>query len=85
MTVPQAERLGVRLPDPGLVWNAERGHHDFTPPDFEELRTVVSGGGQCNAQRLAHRQRAHDEGAWVREAALAYAARRAREAVGEVA
>ncbi|MAY98423.1 1,2-phenylacetyl-CoA epoxidase subunit PaaA [uncultured Nocardioides sp.] len=75
MTVPQAEVLGVTLPDPGLVWNEERGHHDFTQPDWEEFRAVIGGEGPCNAQRLAHRQRAHDEGAWVREAATAYAAK----------
>ena len=75
MTVPQAEVLGVTLPDPGLVWNEERGHHDFTQPDWEELRAVIGGEGPCNAQRLAHRQRAHDEGAWVREAATAYGAK----------
>lgn len=75
MTVPQAERLGVRLPDDGLVWNEARGHHDFTPPDFDELAAVVRGDGPCNAERLAHRRRAHEEGAWVREAALAFAAR----------
>jgi ring-1,2-phenylacetyl-CoA epoxidase subunit PaaA len=79
MTVPQAEVLGVTLPDPGLVWNEERGHHDFTQPDWEELRAVIGGEGPCNAQRLTHRQRANDEGAWVREAATAYAAKQRHE------
>ncbi|SDS67851.1 ring-1,2-phenylacetyl-CoA epoxidase subunit PaaA [Nocardioides scoriae] len=78
MSVPQAEALGVTLPDPDLVWNAERGHHDFGQPDWDEFATVVRGGGPCNSQRIAHRKRAHDEGAWVREAATAFAARRAR-------
>jgi ring-1,2-phenylacetyl-CoA epoxidase subunit PaaA len=82
--VPQARVLGVRLPDPDLRWNAERGHYDFTPPDFEELRRVVNGDGPCNRQRVAHRRRVHEEGAWVREAASAYAAKRAHE-VEEVA
>jgi len=77
MTVPQAERLGVTLPDPGLAWNEERGHHDFGEPDWEEFAQVVRGEGPCNAQRLAHRRRAHEDGAWVREAASAYAARQA--------
>ncbi len=77
MTVPQAKALGVTLPDPGLVWNPERGKHDFTQPDWEEFMAVVKGSGPCNAQRVAHRKRAHDEGAWVREAASAYAAKRA--------
>jgi ring-1,2-phenylacetyl-CoA epoxidase subunit PaaA len=81
MTVPQAEALGVTLPDPGLVWNAERGHHDFSEPDWSELKAVISGSGPCNAQRLAHRRRAHEDGAWVREAARAYAEKQARTGV----
>ncbi len=72
MCVPQAEILGLALPDPDLRWNEERGHYDFTPPDFDELMRVVKGDGPCNRQRMAHRRRAHDEGAWVREAAAAY-------------
>ena len=78
MSVPQAEALGVTLPDPDLVWNAERGHHDFGQPDWDEFMTVVKGGGPCNAQRIAHRRRAHEDGAWVRDAATAFA-RRERE------
>jgi ring-1,2-phenylacetyl-CoA epoxidase subunit PaaA len=73
--VLQAEVLGVRLPDPELRWNAERQHYDFTPPDYHELMRVVSGNGPCNRQRMAHRRRVHQEGAWVREAAMAYAAK----------
>ncbi len=79
MSVPQAEALGVTLPDPDLRWNAERGHHDFGQPDWDEFHAVVSGSGPCNAQRIAHRKRAHDEGAWVREAALAFAGRSEQE------
>ncbi|QIK75851.1 1,2-phenylacetyl-CoA epoxidase subunit PaaA [Nocardioides piscis] len=75
MSVPQAEALGVTLPDPALTWNAERGHYDFGQPDWEEFAAVIAGSGPCNAQRIAHRKRAHDEGAWVREAATAFAAR----------
>jgi ring-1,2-phenylacetyl-CoA epoxidase subunit PaaA len=78
MTVPQADALGVTLPDPDLVWNAERQSYDFGEPDWAEFTAVVKGNGPCNAQRLAHRRRAHDEGAWVREAALAYAAKGGR-------
>jgi ring-1,2-phenylacetyl-CoA epoxidase subunit PaaA len=77
MTVPQAEKLGVTLPDPELTWNAERGHHDFGPVDWDEFMAVVKGNGPCNAQRIARRQAAHDEGAWVREAATAHAAKHA--------
>ena len=77
MTVPQAEKLGVTLPDPELKWNAERGHHDFGEIDWTEFWQVVGGNGPCNAQRIAHRRKAHDDGAWVREAAAAYAAKKA--------
>jgi ring-1,2-phenylacetyl-CoA epoxidase subunit PaaA len=72
MTVPQADALGVTLPDPQLRWNPDRGSYDFGEPDWSELKAVVSGDGPCNAQRLAHRTRAHEDGAWVREAAMAY-------------
>jgi ring-1,2-phenylacetyl-CoA epoxidase subunit PaaA len=75
MTVPQAEALGVTLPDPELGWNAEREHYDFGEIDWDEFKRVVSGDGPCNAQRLAHRRRAHEDGAWVREAAVAHAAK----------
>jgi ring-1,2-phenylacetyl-CoA epoxidase subunit PaaA len=73
MTVPQAEALGLTLPDPELRWNAERGHYDFGEIDFTELFEVIKGNGPCNKQRLAHRVEAHEEGAWVREAAAEYA------------
>jgi ring-1,2-phenylacetyl-CoA epoxidase subunit PaaA len=77
MTVPQAAALGVTLPDPGLRWNSDRQAHDFTEPDWDEFKAVISGSGPCNAQRLAHRRRAHENGAWVREAAAAYADKQA--------
>ncbi|WNV92183.1 1,2-phenylacetyl-CoA epoxidase subunit PaaA [Umezawaea sp. Da 62-37] len=76
--VRQAEVLDLELPDRALTWNAERGHHDFTPPDFDELRRVVAGDGPCNRQRVGNRRRAHEGGAWVREAAVAHAAKRGR-------
>jgi ring-1,2-phenylacetyl-CoA epoxidase subunit PaaA len=85
MTVPQAEVLGLTLPDPDLRWNAERESWDFGEIDFTELFEVVKGNGPCNAQRLEHLVRAHDEGAWVREAAAAYAAKRAAQAKEAVA
>jgi ring-1,2-phenylacetyl-CoA epoxidase subunit PaaA len=75
MTVPQAEALGVTLPDPELRWNEERGAHDFGQPDWAEFKRVISGDGPCNAERIAQRRRAHDEGEWVREAAMAHAAK----------
>jgi ring-1,2-phenylacetyl-CoA epoxidase subunit PaaA len=77
MTVPQAAVLGLRIPDPDLAWDERRGSWDFGTPDFAELREVVAGRGPLNAQRLAHRVAAHTEGAWVREAAVAYAAKQA--------
>jgi Uncharacterized conserved protein len=75
MTVPQAEALGVTLPDPNLKWNPERGSYDFSPIDWDEFTRVLRGQGPCNAQRMARRRAAHEEGAWVREAAAAYAAK----------
>ncbi|UAL28775.1 1,2-phenylacetyl-CoA epoxidase subunit A [Nocardioides rotundus] len=78
MTVPQAEALGLTLPDPELRWNEERGHYDHGEIDFTELFEVIKGRGPCNAERMAHKRRAHEEGAWVREAASAYAAKQAR-------
>jgi ring-1,2-phenylacetyl-CoA epoxidase subunit PaaA len=76
MCVGQVGALGLDLPDPDLRWNAERGHYDYTQPDYDELQRVIKGDGPCNRQRMAHRRQAHDDGAWVREAAAAYAARR---------
>jgi ring-1,2-phenylacetyl-CoA epoxidase subunit PaaA len=79
MTVPQAVALGVTLPDPRLRWNAEREHYDFGDPDWTEFKRVIAGDGPMNQTRIAHRRRADEDGAWVREAAAAHAARR-REA-----
>src|SRR5881409_2218141 len=73
MTVPQADKLGVTLPDPELRWNEERGHHDFGTPDWDEFWRVVKGDGPCNTQRIGHRRAVHDNGAWVRDAAAAHA------------
>ncbi|MBN8508991.1 MAG: 1,2-phenylacetyl-CoA epoxidase subunit A [Burkholderiales bacterium] len=72
-TAPQAQLLGVTLPDPLLQWNEARGHHDFGPIDWDEFWRVVGGEGPCNRERLAARVQAWDDGAWVREAALAHA------------
>jgi ring-1,2-phenylacetyl-CoA epoxidase subunit PaaA len=77
VTVPQAEILGLSLPDPELRWNEERGHYNFGPIDWDELYRVVRGDGPCNRQRMAHRVAAHENGRWVREAALAHEAKRA--------
>jgi len=75
MSVPQADALGVALPDPDLRWNAERDHYDFGEIDWAEFWRVVGGNGPSNRQRVAHRRKAHEDGAWVREAAAAYASR----------
>jgi ring-1,2-phenylacetyl-CoA epoxidase subunit PaaA len=81
MSVPQARALGVTLPDPALKWNAERGHHDFGEIDWDEFWRVVNGNGPCSTQRVEHRRKAHEDGAWVREAATAYAVKQQEEAV----
>jgi ring-1,2-phenylacetyl-CoA epoxidase subunit PaaA len=83
MTVPQAEALGVTLPDPDLRWNEERGRHDFGEIDWSELKRVISGDGPCNAERIAVRKAAHEDGAWVREAAAAHAAKQAARTAGQ--
>jgi len=75
MTVPQAQALGVTLPDPALRWNPERDSYDFGTIDWDEFMQVLRGQGPCNAARMVRRQAAHADGAWVREAAVAYAAK----------
>jgi ring-1,2-phenylacetyl-CoA epoxidase subunit PaaA len=75
MTVPQADKLGLTPPDPDLTWDEETQHWRFGAIDWDEFRRVLKGDGPCNAERMAFRRKAHDEGAWVREAATAYAAR----------
>jgi len=77
MLVPQAAALGLTLPDPRLEWNEQRSHFDYGDLDWDEFHAVLRGEGQCNAQRLAHRRQAHQDGAWVREAASVHAAKAA--------
>jgi ring-1,2-phenylacetyl-CoA epoxidase subunit PaaA len=72
-TVPQAKVLGVTLPDPDLKWNEERGTGTTAPSTGTSSGHVVNGNGPCNRERLATRVKAWDDGAWVREAALAHA------------
>ncbi len=79
MTAPQADVLELTLPDPELRWNDERGHYDFGEVDFTELFEVIKGNGPCNAERMAHKVGAHEDGAWVRDAATAYAEKHARK------
>ena len=80
MSVPQADALGVTFPDSALRWDEELGHYRFGAVDWEEFKQVLAGNGPCNAERIARRRSAHEDGAWVRQAALAYAAKqRARQ------
>lgn len=82
-TVPQADRLGLSVPDDQLVWNEAKnggaGGYDFGPIDWSEFWSVVKGDGPMNRQRIAARQKAWDDGTWVREAALAHAAKKAAQ------
>lgn len=83
-TVPQADFIGLTMPDPDLKWNEERGCYDHGPIDWDEFWRVVKGGGRMNRDRIAARKKAWDEGAWVREAALAHAEKRnARKVAAE--
>jgi ring-1,2-phenylacetyl-CoA epoxidase subunit PaaA len=78
-TVPQADYLELTIPDPDLKWNQEAGHHDFGEIDWTEFYNVIKGYGPCNTQRLRDRRQAQADGAWVREAAMAYAQKRSKE------
>lgn len=73
MIVPQAEALGLSFDDPDLKWNEERGHYDFGELDWDEFKQVIKGEGPCNVQRMQRRRQAHEDGAWVREAAAEFA------------
>ena len=75
-TAPQARYLGLTVPDPDLRWNEARGAYDFGAIDWDEFHQVLQGNGPCNAERMAARRKAHEDGAWVREAAAAHAAKR---------
>ncbi|MFT4760089.1 MAG: ring-1,2-phenylacetyl-CoA epoxidase subunit PaaA [Paraglaciecola sp.] len=76
ITKPQADILGLTIPDPDLKWNEETGQHDFGAINWDEFWQVVKGHGPCNKERLAARNKAWDDGEWVRDAALAYAEKR---------
>jgi ring-1,2-phenylacetyl-CoA epoxidase subunit PaaA len=77
VTVPQAEFLGLKVPDDDLEFDPETGHYRHGEIDWQEFLDVLAGNGPCNRQRLAKRRKAHDDGAWVREAAQAYAEKHA--------
>lgn len=78
-SVAQAALIGLVLPDPDIKWNEERGHYDFGKIDWEEFNNVVAGNGPCNKVRLSNHKSAHDNGAWVREAAAAHAKKKAEK------
>lgn len=78
LTVPQAQAIGVTLPDPDLKYNEETKDWEFGEIDWEEFKQVISGNGPCNKERLAARNKAHADGEWVRAAATAHAAKQAR-------
>ena len=73
MTVPQAELIGLKIPDDELKWNEEKGGYDFGEINWDEFYQVIAGNGPCNKERLEVRNKAHNDGAWVREAAITYA------------
>jgi ring-1,2-phenylacetyl-CoA epoxidase subunit PaaA len=75
-TVSQVEYLGLTVPDENLKWNEAKKGYDFSEPNWTEFKNVISGNGPCNKERLAARNKAHDEGAWVRDAAQAFAKKR---------
>jgi ring-1,2-phenylacetyl-CoA epoxidase subunit PaaA len=83
-TVPQAQYLGLTIPDPGMVQDAD-GHWRYSEIDWTEFKQVLAGNGPCNRDRMAARRKAHDEGAWVRDAAAAYAAKRAQRRTARAA
>jgi ring-1,2-phenylacetyl-CoA epoxidase subunit PaaA len=78
-TVPQAEYLGLTIPDPDLKWNEERGSYDFGEIDWSEFHNVLKGNGPCNRERLRTRVKAYDDGEWFRDALVAHAGKHAKE------
>ena len=80
VTVPQAEFLGLRIPDDALEYDEASGHYRHGEIDWDEFAAVLAGNGPCNRERMAKRRKAHDDGAWVREAAQAYARKHAARA-----
>ena len=84
-TVPQADFLGLTVPDPDLKWNEERGHYDFGEIDWNEFWQVVKGDGPCNRERMNARVQAWEKGEWVRDAAVAHAEKKAARNTSKVA
>lgn len=84
-TIPQADFLGLKVPDPDLKWNEATQHYEFGAIDWNEFQQVIKGNGPCNRERLAARRKAHEDGRWVREAALAYAEKQSARAKSQAA
>ncbi|MEP3844220.1 MAG: 1,2-phenylacetyl-CoA epoxidase subunit PaaA [Paracoccaceae bacterium] len=83
-TVPQAEFLGLTVPDPDLKWNDDKGGYDFSEPDWQEFHDVLAGNGPCSTDRMTARQKAWDDNAWVRDGMMAHAEKkRARKVAAE--
>lgn len=83
LTVPQAEYLGLTIPDPDLKWNEERGHYDYSEPDWSEFYDVLKGNGPCSVDRIETRKKAWDDGAWVREALMAHSEKQKTKVAAE--
>jgi len=79
LTIPQAQALGITVPDPDLRFDPETKNWVFGEIDWSEFQQVIAGNGPCNRERLEARRQAHEDGQWVREAASAHAAKRARK------
>ncbi|MDG1431165.1 MAG: phenylacetate-CoA oxygenase subunit PaaI, partial [Paracoccaceae bacterium] len=82
-TVPQAEFLGLTVPDENLKWNEEKGGYDFSEPDWNEFFEVVRGNGPCNTDRINARIKAWEDGAWVRDGLMAHAQKKSSQVAAE--
>ena len=80
VTVPQADFIGLKVPDDDLKYDEDSGHYNYGEIDWQEFKDVLAGNGQCNVERRKTRTEAHENGAWVREAAQAFAAKQATRA-----
>ena len=85
VTKPQADLLGITIPDPDLKWNEERGHYDFGTINWEEFFNVIKGNGPCNKQRIDARKKAWEDGEWVRDAAAAFAEKNLKRKAADAA
>ena len=85
IAVPQANILGLTIPDKDLSWNETTGHYNYGEPDWEEFFEVIRGNGPCNKERVSNRREAHENGQWVRDAAIAYAKKHANAPLSKAA